>query len=100
MWKFSFLLHFFIWEDSRYFKSSNLPFVSCWCNSKEIFEKNVIIFFIIKDDNLKKFLINSYNLIIPATKGNILFTKNSLDEIVICIIAIDNVEKTLIFIGL
>ena len=27
-------------------------------------------------------------------------TKNSLDEIVICIIVIDNVEKTLIFIGL
>ena len=100
MWKFSFLLHFFIWEDSRYFKSSNLPFVSCCCNSKEIFEKNVIIFFIIKDDILLKFLINNYNLIIPATKWNILLTKNSLDEIVICIIAIDNVEKTLIFIGL
>ena len=42
-----------------------------------------------------KFLINSYNLIIPDPKGNILLAKNSLDEIVISIIAIDNVEKPL-----
>ena len=55
----------------RYFKLSNLPFASCCCNSKIIFEKNVIIFFKIKNNTNKKELKNSYNLI-HSKKENIL----------------------------
>ena len=91
-----FLFHFFLWEDFRYFNLPNSPFTSCCCNTKTIFEKNVIIFFKIKNNTNEKELKDSYDLI-PSQKGNILLIKNSLVGLLISIIGNEKDEKAFIF---
>jgi hypothetical protein len=76
-----------------------LPFASYCYNLKLIFEKNVIIFFEIKNYTNGKELINSYNLI-HSKKGIILLIKNSLDNNTIYTIENDNNGKALFSNGL
>jgi hypothetical protein len=76
-----------------------LPFAFYCYNLKLIFEKNVIIFFEIKNYTNGKELINSYNLI-HSKKGIILLIKNSLDNNTIYTIENDNNGKALFSNGL
>ena len=76
-----------------------MPFASYCYNLKLIFEKNVIIFFEIKNYTNGKELINSYNLI-HSKKGIILLIKNSLDNNTIYTIENDNNGKALFSNGL
>jgi hypothetical protein len=76
-----------------------LPFASYCYNLKLIFEKNVIIFFEIKNYTNGKEIINSYNLI-HSKKGIILLIKNSLDNNTIYTIENDNNGKALFSNGL
>ena len=76
-----------------------MPFASYCYNLKLIFEKNVIIFFEIKNYTNGKEIINSYNLI-HSKKGIILLIKNSLDNNTIYTIENDNNGKALFSNGL